>query len=84
MLELDDVYPLIENAEGSLLFETYGEDFEKVKATDYKKVWTIVDGDGDSDTLFAIPGFHSVNRFAYAISTIEWKDEKEEYTWGAE
>jgi hypothetical protein len=82
MKELFDVYPLVENIEEGehcYTFETYGRDFEKVKNTNVKNVWTLIDG--DDDKVYAIAGLHYVNRLSYAISTTEWKDENETYLW---
>jgi len=63
------------------VMETYGEDLERVIAhneTNPKKVWTILDIDGD---LVIVAGYHYVDRFLYFISNEEWEDEMEEYPW---
>ena len=56
----------VENSEGSTFFETYGDDFEAVKAADPATVWTIVEGENDNQYL--IPGIHFVNRIGYVIA----------------
>lgn len=35
------------------------------------RVWTIIDGEDGS--LWCVPGWHTVNRFAYAVSTVSWE-----------
>lgn len=56
----------LENAGGSNLFETFGDDMDTVNAADPKCVWTVLDGEGDSQYL--VPGFHHVNRIGYVIA----------------
>jgi len=56
----------LQNKEGTILFETYGDDLEKVLAADPKSVWTLVDEDGE---YFLAPGFHLVNRVSYVIAS---------------
>jgi hypothetical protein len=63
--------------------ETYSPYVDQVQEQcekNIKKVWTIVDGDED-DRMYAIPGFHYVNRFLYFISNEEWENEEEIYLW---
>jgi hypothetical protein len=62
---------------GGCMYETFGEELEYVKAQPNKRIWTIVDTDGDD--LIVIAGFHFVNRFGYLITDEEWSDENEEY-----
>ena len=45
--------------------ETYGSDFDLVRRTDPNFVWTIVDG--ESDTQWIIPGIYYVNRVCYLV-----------------
>lgn len=60
-------------------FETYGDEYEKVKATDNKYVWTEVDGD---EGTYIIAGHHWVNRIHYYITENPWEDEYTEVpTW---
>jgi len=42
-------------------------------------VWTVVDGD-DGD-MYAIPGYHIVNKVGYVITENPWHDETEEAVW---
>ena len=84
--ELDDVYTLkeFENTENGnpILLETYGKDHERVlqiKESNPRTLWTIVDTNG---VLYAIPGYHYVDRFVYVVSEEPWKDEDEVYLWG--
>ena len=46
--------------------ETYGEDLEIVRRHDPAFVWTVVDGDSDSQWITT--GFHYVNRVCYLIT----------------
>ena len=47
---------------------------------DYKRVWTVIDGDQTND-MFIVAGYHLVNRVHYFISNEQWTDEDEEYIW---
>lgn len=48
------------------LFETFGPEFEFVRRYDFRRVWTLIDGeDGD---LYVVSGFHFVNRVGYLLS----------------
>jgi hypothetical protein len=64
-----------QNEEGSFMFETYGEELEEVvkwhKEKGNQYIWTIVDCDGG---LYAIVGYHHVNRFGYLLTTVPWKE----------
>lgn len=54
-----------ENERGELiLYETYGEDLEKVWKTDSKYIWTLLDSDKG---LYISPGKHIINRLNYFI-----------------
>jgi len=54
----------LKNKDGTILFETYGEDYEKVKAADPRCVWTVVDEGG---VLALAPGLRFINRVNYVI-----------------
>ena len=55
--------------------ENYWE-FDEVKDMDYRVVWTVVEtGDPDNESLYALPGFHIVNRLGYLVSDVAWDDE---------
>ena len=72
-------YGLVENkgADGhDFLLETYGKDLDLVKASDPKRVWTIVEG--DSGDLYLVAGFHTVNRLNYVITEKPWVTGEEE------
>ncbi len=51
--------------DGLKLYETHGEEFEKVWATSRRHVWTIIEGD-DGD-WYIIPGISFVNRMNYLV-----------------
>ena len=58
-------------------FETYGDDFEFVKAQSPDYVWTVVDGDIGT---YIVQGLHFVNRVNYLIATKPYKEgEPDEY-----
>jgi hypothetical protein len=69
---IDDYKPIIRENEG-MVFETYGEDLDFVKTQDQKRVWTVVDGDGENPVITA--GYHYVNRIHYIITIKPWEDE---------
>lgn len=55
-----------EVSEGEIkLYETVGDDFEKVWATSKKYVWTLVEG--DNGHWYLVPGVSYVNRMNYVI-----------------
>lgn len=60
-------------------FETYGNEYEFIKAQDQNKVWTEVDGD---EGTYIISGWHFVNRIHYYITEEPWEDDMTEVpTW---
>jgi len=67
----------LQTQDGTILFETYGEDYERVKAADPKCIWTLVDEDGK---YFLAPGFHFVNRVSYVIASKPRRN-KDDHIW---
>ena len=62
-------------------YETYGEDLEYVRTfPNQKRVWTIIEGEDDNN-MYAIAGYHLVNRIIYVISDQEWVNEWDEVMW---
>lgn len=55
------------------LYETYGEDLDRLKQYKQGNIWTVVDGPGSK--LFIIPGVHWVNRLGYMVTEHPWTDE---------
>lgn len=53
-------------------FETYGEEYEFVKAQDPNTIWTEVDGE---EGTYIVSGWHYVNRIHYYITKEKWDDE---------
>lgn len=53
-------------------FETYGDEYEFVKAQDPNTIWTEVDGDSGT---YIVAGWHYVNRIHYYITEEKWDDE---------
>jgi len=54
---------------------------EEVKDLPVNNVWTVVEG--DSGKLYAITGFHIVNKLHYAVTVEPWTEEDEgiDYKW---
>lgn len=66
----------VEKSQDNFLFETYDEDYEKVRYTRPEYIWTLVDCGGK---LYVIPGFHWVNRMNYLICKNPWKEGQRDY-----
>lgn len=63
---------------GDFAFETYGEEYEKVKAAlrkDPLTVWTMISCEGKEEIA---SGWHYVNRMVYYITEVPF-DEKVDY-----
>ena len=59
--------PLAESAPfDGLMFETFGPELAHVRDTPADRVWTLVEGDGN--TLYVLSGVHFVNRLGYFIA----------------
>lgn len=66
-----ETYKPIQNKHGELrMFETYGEDYEIVKAVDNNQLWTWTDG-GDYSVISN--GFSFINRMCYYITAVPWE-----------
>ena len=55
-----------------IIFETYGEEWEFIKAQDPRHVWTNIQGDM-SDLVVA--GVAYVNRLHYYVTEVPWENE---------
>lgn len=44
-------------------------------------VWTVVDDGEGTNTLYALPGFHIVNKVGYVLTTKAWDDPQQEAYW---
>ena len=53
---------------GGLMFETYGEEYEFVKAQDENRIWMYGDGDDGGGYLWSGWGF--INRIGYFITEV--------------
>ena len=51
--------------------------FDQTRGVNPRHVWTVVTGD-DSDNLYAVPGYHVVNRKGYLITEKPWVTGDEE------
>ena len=51
-----------------LMFETYGDEVEFVKAQDENRIWTY--GDGDDGGGYIWNGWHYINRLGYFITEV--------------
>jgi len=64
------------------LYETYGEDREKVvewlDQHGPNKVWTVVDVDG---VMWLTPGMRLVDRISYVLTKKPWEDGEKDYLW---
>lgn len=57
---------------GGLMFETFGKEHEaviSVATQEPRRVWTLVDGDGEQ---VIINGYHQVNRVGYFVTENAW------------
>jgi hypothetical protein len=68
---IDDYLPIMRE-EGSMAFETYGDDLAFVGTQQNNHVWTLVDDDKGVPTIVA--GYHFVNRIHYIITIKPWED----------
>lgn len=57
--------------DGSILFETYGKDLERIAGTHSQHVWTLLDCGGK---LVIVAGYHLVNRMNYLVTKNQWRD----------
>lgn len=58
------------------LFETFGEEIEFVRRSNYRKTWTLL----GNDDLHVVPGYHWVNRMGHFITEVPYdEDEHEEF-----
>ena len=69
-----DRYQPIEKYDNEYLFETYGKDLDKVRNTENKFVWTIIDG--FNGKLYLIAGYHIINRIGYLLTKKPFKEGK--------
>jgi hypothetical protein len=51
--------------EGCCMYETYGDELQKIIATDNKYVWTLLVENND---WYILSGVHTVNRFGFFIT----------------
>lgn len=65
-------YKPIDRDDSTILFETYGEDWDRVKEANSEGnyVWTVIDADGK---LYLTPGVRLVNRLNYVICEIPYE-----------
>lgn len=50
-------------------------DYDDIKNSDVRHVWTIVESGSDDDgNWYAVPGFHYVNRLGYVLTGRAWED----------
>lgn len=55
------------------LYETYGEEYEFIKALDHRRVWTLVDN--NDGTMNIISGRRWINRLGYLVTEVPWPAE---------
>lgn len=58
----------------------FGElyEFDQIKSADPYMIWTIVEGDGSTENLYAVPGFSVVNKIGYILTEKPWTDATEQ------
>ena len=71
----DGVAPEDQAPYSGTMFETYGEDLDRVMAAPQDKVWTLLEVDGKQ---YVVPGFHFVNRMGYFITEVSHTGKPEE------
>ena len=62
------------------MYETFGEEYEFVRQMVTAKprhVWTVIDGEGSK--LYAVAGWHYVNRLGYIITELPWERDDIEF-----
>ena len=71
-----DKYRPIKNTFGDAPqdFETFGEDWETIKNTDPRYIWTWIDG---GDYSLIVNGVGWVNRLVYYITEVPWEEGQE-------
>jgi hypothetical protein len=61
---------------GFYMYETYGKEYEivqkHIKNYGENYIWTLIDG--SSSKMYAIPGWHFINRLGYLLTTIPFKE----------
>ena len=67
----DTFRPKVDDEGVVINYETYGDDWEIIRNTDYHYVWTLVDGDYGT---WIVEGRAFVNRILYFITEEPWKD----------
>ena len=55
------------------MFETYGVELAHVREQDNKNIWTIING--ENETQWLIPGYSIVDRIGYLICDTPWESE---------
>lgn len=60
-----------------IMFETYGEELEFVTAQPHQKIWTILEGEGETDEteFYIAEGYHFVNRWGYIVTEVGREDD---------
>ena len=63
------------DGEHGYMFETYGEEYEFVKAQDPNRIWTYIDGDNGG--TYIIDGKAIINRIGYFVTTVPYNESKD-------
>jgi hypothetical protein len=73
--DFETIYDPQESPNGTLYW-----DYEQIPAnTPVVKVWSLVDGEGNS--MYALPGYRVVNVFGYTITEKSWTNKKDQAVW---
>lgn len=57
------------------LSDTTNYEYDEVKDMDPRYVWSLVEGEDDDGTAYALPGFHRVNNIGYTVTEKPWPHE---------
>ncbi|KAF1702913.1 hypothetical protein [Pseudoxanthomonas kaohsiungensis] len=60
---------------------SYQRELDEVKALDEHHVWTVVEAGDSSNSLWAMPGLHHVNRVYYIRTAKPWVEGQQDLLW---
>ena len=56
-------------------------DEEQAELFNTQHIWTVLDDGGETDNLYASPGFRLVNRLGYLVTMYPWNISTEDALW---
>ena len=48
---------------------------EETEGYPLERVWTLIEG-AESDNVYALPGYHTINVYGYCVTALPWEDPK--------